>query len=475
MIGERNTLVGQVNELTGERNELTRERNELTGERNELTGERNELTGERNELTGERNELTGERNELTGERNELTGERNELTGERNELTGERNELTGERNELTGLVNALSNQVNALTGERNELTGLVNALTNQVNTLTGERNRLTGLVNELTGSCNALGSQIEALTNRNNALTAQISSLAKMEHDPAGLQARRTGITPRLKPHARLGAERQLRKAKFLIISNMRSGSTWLQTMLGALPDVATDYELKWGATYQASAAHYILNDSSPTVSEILERMDSDAPITGTKFTFDPIELTRLDFLSFHEKIGCDVRIIHLTRRFRDMFLSRRRGFYHQLDESGSTDVGRHIKAAVIDADVGKAAALSEPTSVSPVSCYEELKVYLQHDAWITLLREAGLPYLQVDYDNIADELPEITSFVGSTTPPERVNSVIAHPPVIKLPAIDGSRLIENLVELEPLFAHFEVLRELLLTPGRRIPFSQNRP
>jgi hypothetical protein len=37
---------------------------------------------------------------------------------------------------------------------------------------------------------------------------------------------------------------------FLIVSNMRGSSTWLQTMLVQLHDVVTDYELKWKLQYE---------------------------------------------------------------------------------------------------------------------------------------------------------------------------------------------------------------------------------
>src|SRR2546430_2906632 len=115
-------------------------------------------------------------------------------------------------------------------------------------------------------------------------------------------------------------------------------------------------------------------------------MDSSAPIAGTKFVFDPIELTWVDLLTLRDKIGRDVRIIHLIRRFRDIFLSRRRGFYHQIRKDGWANIGKHIKTAILDADIGKARGYFEPASVSAISCYKELKVYLDYDAWVMPLR-----------------------------------------------------------------------------------------
>jgi hypothetical protein len=438
------SLTPVINALTMGQLKLTAEFNELTKERNTLVGQVNELTGERNILVGEVNELTGERNTLVGQVNKLKGQHGILIGQLNLLTGERNTLVGQKNELVG--------------QRNELTQLVNSLSHQVNLLTGERNSLTGKISDLIG-------EIDALKRRNNALTLQINSLGGTDANIDGLVGSTRKISG-LKPIGCVPTEGahggQLPQAKFLIISNLRSGSTWLHTMLGALPDIATDYELKWGTSYEPSVAHFVLSESSPTVSEFLERMETDAPIAGTKFVFDPIELTWVDLLTLRDKIGRDVRIIHLTRRFRDIFLSRRRGFYHQVRESAAVNIGKHIKAAIGDADIGKAMGYVEPTAVSAISCYEELKIYLQYDIWAMLLRDEGFPYLLVDYENVADDFVEIAKFVGSTAQPEAINSVLMEPPVMKLPQVEGAALVQNLAELEPLFQYFEALRKFLL-------------
>jgi hypothetical protein len=51
-----------------------------------------------------------------------------------------------------------------------------------------------------------------------------------------------------------------RRSKFLIVSNMRSGSTWLETAFGALSDVFTDFESECGVSYKPSIGHYVLTD-----------------------------------------------------------------------------------------------------------------------------------------------------------------------------------------------------------------------
>ncbi len=43
---------------------------------------------------------------------------------------------------------------------------------------------------------------------------------------------------------------------------MRSGSTWLQTMLSELCDVVADYELKWKPDYELEKLHVPIYDKS---------------------------------------------------------------------------------------------------------------------------------------------------------------------------------------------------------------------
>ncbi len=486
MTGQVNDLVGQINELTGERNVLTASVNQLTGERNTLTTTVNDLTGQLNTLTTKINALTGERNALTTKVNDLTGERNalttrikDLTGERNALTTKVNELTGQRNVSTAAINALTGErntltkaVSQLTGERNVLTGKVtdlsrerNALTTRVNELTGYRNQLVGQVNELTGTTSSLSAQITALMKRNNRLTAQVNLLAN-RREPSDRPTHGTPAhEPVAQPHPAAAAKHappRPRRAKFLIVSNMRSGSTWLQTALGALPDVATDYEMKWGIVYQPSIAHVLLDNDPRSVSEILDEMPSEAAVAGSKFVFDPTELTQADIQELREKLGSDVRIIHLVRRYRDIFVSRRRGFYHQLNKSSGWRLGDRIGAAIERADFEHQKIVAEPQVVSRLDCYEELKAYLQNDIWATLLRTDGRPFLAVDYETISERLPEIATFSGSTATPEAIGPVLAHPPILKLPSVDAAGLVANIAELEPLFEHFEVLRRELL-------------
>lgn len=249
-------------------------------------------------------------------------------------------------------------------------------------------------------------------------------------------------------------DRSSRAAKFVVFSNPRSGSTWLQTLLRLLPDVYVEYELKWGVTYK-SGVHAILDESSPTISQLLEDMDIDVPVTGSKFVFDVRGLAPADFLKLAAKIGPDVRIIHLTRNYRDVFLSIRRGYHHA--PMRTQKLGQHLRNALEDADIRHAQQVAAQP-VPLLTCCNELSDLLANDIHVHSLRAAGFPYLQVDYDAVDARLAEIAEFAGSKATHEQIADALARPAVAKLPAFDGNDLVANLEELQPLFESFESLR-----------------
>jgi hypothetical protein len=86
------------------------------------------------------------------------------------------------------------------------------------------------------------------------------------------------------------------------MSNMRSGSTWLITTLGTLPDSATEYEVKWKVDYQPQPIHCVLNENSPTVAEIFDGFNHQAPIVGSKFVF-------VSYERLHQRLADVVKFI----------------------------------------------------------------------------------------------------------------------------------------------------------------------
>jgi hypothetical protein len=248
-----------------------------------------------------------------------------------------------------------------------------------------------------------------------------------------------------------------RRAKFLVVSNMRCGSTWVLTSLGALSDVQADYELKWGAVYKPSPVHIFLDHQWCRVSEILEDLDTDAPVTGSKLVFDPKKLTQTDFKGIAKRIGPDVSIVHVTRRYRDIFLSVRRGYYHSLDAERADQVGSQLRHAIAAADYSD--VTPEPGVIAPERCERELANLLANDRRVRDLAKLGFRYLQVDYDDFFDRFEEVARFIGSEAERTELEAQRARPLVKKLPPIDTKDLIANSEALESTFQAFEALRQ----------------
>jgi hypothetical protein len=183
--------------------------------------------------------------------------------------------------------------------------------------------------------------------------------------------------------------------------------------------------------------HYVLADQTPKVTDVLEGMHSTAPVTGSKFVFDT-DLTRSEIMSLQAKLGRDVRLIHLTRSYRDVFLSRRRGFYRRLNVAQNAAIGQSIKAAILEADLPNITPSSDAQIVEKF--FEELREYIHNDAAITLLSSAGNPYFHVEYDEINNRLAEIAQFIESAATPTEIAEmpliVLRHPtePIERLEA-----------------------------------------
>jgi hypothetical protein len=299
-----------------------------------------------------------------------------------------------------------------------------------------------------GHIDDLGGQVTALVSQRNELRGEVGS-------PPSLGNAAAVADPVLV------AVRKPRRAKFLIVGNMRTGSTWLETLLGALPDVATEFELKWRPPYTPHAVHLVLETDSPTVEQILEELDSDLPVVGSKFILDPYYFSPLQFRSVQEKLSPEIRIVHLTRNPRSIFLSRRRGIYHDLNRASTARISVRLKAAIVEAGIDKARVRPSPGRIAASDCYDELATYVGNDVRLAQLARSHRHYLLVDYGEIAKRMTEIARFVGSEAGPDVSTAVIEQSPTVKLPPVEPEHLVTNVSELAPLFEHFEALRQRL--------------
>ena len=232
-------------------------------------------------------------------------------------------------------------------------------------------------------------------------------------------------------------------------------------MLGALPDVFTDYEFKWKIGYEQSPVHIVLDEESPTVSEFLKKFDSNRPVVGSKFVFDQGHLSNHQLRILHAKIGGEVKIIHVIRPFRDIFLSRRRGFFHQINVNRASAVSANLREAI--EAIGPSDSLRHPAvRVSSAECVDEVTDLLRNDVWVSQLRPPGGQYLRVHYRDVIAQFGHITAFAGSTANARDIAAVTEQPPIVKLPPVDPELLVSNMTELEPVFQEMEALREAAL-------------
>ena len=299
-----------------------------------------------------------------------------------------------------------------------------------------------------GHINDVGGLVTALVSQRHALRGEVGP-------PLSLANAAAVADPILV------AVRKPRRAKFLIVGNMRTGSTWLETLLGALPDVATEFELKWRPRYTPLAIHRVLDTDSPTVEQILEELESDLPVVGSKFILDPYHFSPLQFRKLREKLSSEIRIVHLTRNPRSIFLSRHRGSYHHLNRASAARISERLKAAIADADIDKARVRPSPRQIAATDCYDELAMYVGNDVRLAQLARSHRHYLLIDYREIAKRMTEIARFIGSEAGPDISAAVLEQSPTVKLPPVEPEHLVANVNELAPLFEHFEALRQRL--------------
>jgi hypothetical protein len=256
-----------------------------------------------------------------------------------------------------------------------------------------------------------------------------------------------------------------RSKKFLIIANMRTGSTWLETALGALSDVSTDFEMKWGNFADSSSHHLLLSQTDKSVSQALDQI-GDASVLGSKLIFDTDHVVDSEFEEFTARITPDVRILHLTRSYRDIFLSVRKGYYHAINAKKAALIGSRLRERLTTAPAYQGPPTAMP--VAPSTCLRETMNLLRNDQRSHALAALRSPYMVVDYSDVEHRFLEIARFVGSKASEKEIRDCIKSPPTKKLPMTAADALVSNMRELDPILEAADMIRRedlgLPLTP-----------
>lgn len=218
------------------------------------------------------------------------------------------------------------------------------------------------------------------------------------------------------------------RARFLIVSNARAGSTWLEMMLGCLPDVAADNEFKWRPKYVPQPVHVVIPDGQFRCADALDRIAPDFPVVGSKLVLDPVEHAPDEYRALGRTIGPEIRVVHLSRSLTEVYYSWCRGVYHVVDKPRLYHVleknrcdhgtpGRPPRETLKDIESCSDSATGYPNAggrwVNPADCERDVKVLLAHEQWMAEFARSHPRSVRVDYADIPVAFPAIARHVGS--------------------------------------------------------------
>ena len=248
-----------------------------------------------------------------------------------------------------------------------------------------------------------------------------------------------------------------KKQKFLIVSNLRSGSTWLEMMLGELYDIYVDYEFKWSPKYKPHPVHYVIADSHFSCGNILDEF-GPSPVVGSKLTFDDVRLSKREYAQLFSTIDPDIKIIHLTRNYYDIINSLSRGILHlqgRLEKTKDTTIAKEITNFSLHPNFHAMLYNTKKKKINAKDCYNRLFSLLQNDIWIHNLRKTH-SYIRVDYAHISTFLPRIIDFVGSSADKKNIDMILLDPPTKKLPKVNA---IKNDKQIRRLSFIFQTVKQ----------------
>ncbi len=234
-------------------------------------------------------------------------------------------------------------------------------------------------------------------------------------------------------------------------------------MLGELSDVETDYEFKWRPTYEPEPLHMVIPDRFFSCSAALHAISRSAPVVGSKLVLDPVPLSVEDFSDLKQTIEPDIRIVHLTRDYRDVYLSIARGLFINLLRSPVQDTkGKKLMTRLLEFTREKDKWLSSQNRhyIPPGSCEETLVTLYKNDMWISSLQEKYEHYMRIDYRKIVDDFSRVLRFIGSNASRAEILQVLAAPPTIKLPKAEVQGIIENAKEVMELATYYEKTKRM---------------
>ncbi|GIX46861.1 MAG: hypothetical protein KatS3mg131_1072 [Candidatus Tectimicrobiota bacterium] len=250
---------------------------------------------------------------------------------------------------------------------------------------------------------------------------------------------------------------------FLCVSNVRTGSTWVETSLAALPDVHADYEIKWRPAYPPRPLHLVIPDATWRCREQLRQLSATAPVVGSKLVLDPYAmLSRSEIEALLATIEPDIRIVFLTRDYFSIIKSLLvRGGINRLAQPTDPRL-TGVLADTLRTTPPEAESTYQPLAVNQESfnaIVNTVLILFVNDLVCLEIYKRAYQAMHVDYENIQERFKEIARFVGTKCSDDIIEEVIINPTTKKLQNIDN-RFVDNWHVLQLFCAYMDCLRDL---------------
>lgn len=243
---------------------------------------------------------------------------------------------------------------------------------------------------------------------------------------------------------------------FLIVSGNRAGSTWLELSLNALQDVSASLEMHWAKT-APTPLHVAMLEPGFDLLRKLDQLRDGRSVAGSKLVLPGQDrLENIDGIP--DRIPELLRIVHLSRRYVDSYLSRVRNGGHLRNADGVGSAHPWLSDSLVE----KTFCSSEPIELDLLEARGNFERRLSYDEQIRRLDNGHRKYLLVDYESLAAQFRDIARHVGSNADDGELLKVISAPPTRKLPTIEYKKLICNYEELIELSSEFERRRQAIL-------------
>ena len=251
------------------------------------------------------------------------------------------------------------------------------------------------------------------------------------------------------------------QVNFLLISNARSGSTWLQTSLARLSDVFTDHEILFRKGYPGHGTPplHIFAQTGWSATEFLMALAPGSPVVGSRMVLVGDGANHVSHMAdLISAIDPEIRIVQLTRSYWDCFKSSKRGHYDLLSEhetkisdEGYSSFSKTSLWTTIR-KYGKTETEIEELGIGSSSLNDSRNFLIKlftNDLMLLELYRRGKKAIRVSYRDIGPRFHEIAAFLGSQATLEDCAAIINRPVTDKLPQIPDQEIMghQQLMEL----------------------------